>query len=127
MSTVVQFPGPPYLRLRQIATRDGTGVITKWLKQYPAARARFRIRVEHLAKFQRDKWTNKQFKHLGGRPLRDQMGGRQTVSCARFRQRRIFHHGSRLHPQGQGLRAIELHYDSVETNEGGTKWLLANR
>ncbi len=66
MSKVVQLPGPPYLRLRQVAAADGAGVITKWLKQYPAARARFRVRVEYLAKCPDTEWNIKQFKRLGG-------------------------------------------------------------
>ena len=45
---------------------DGIGVITAWLRQYAAARAKFRVRVEHLAKFPRTEWNKKQFRHLGG-------------------------------------------------------------
>jgi putative component of toxin-antitoxin plasmid stabilization module len=61
----VQLPGPPYLRLKQIAGIDKIGVITNWLKKEPAARARFRVRVEYLAKFPETERNKKQFRHLG--------------------------------------------------------------
>ncbi|SRR6266568_386801 len=66
MLKVAELPKPPHLRLRQIAGVGGVGVISKWLKQYPSSRARFRIRVEYLAKIPRTEWTLKQFRPLGG-------------------------------------------------------------
>jgi phage-related protein len=66
MARVVQFPSPPHLRLRQIAGQNPEGVITKWLKSFPSARARFRIRVQNLAKIPRAEWHIKQFRSLGG-------------------------------------------------------------
>jgi hypothetical protein len=65
MAKVAQLSRPPYLRLRQIAGADGVGVISKWLKPYPSARARFRIRAEYLAKIPRTEWTLKQLRPLG--------------------------------------------------------------
>jgi phage-related protein len=66
MPKVVQIARPPYLRIKQLAAADGVGVITKWLLPFPAARAKFRIRVENLAQIPRAEWNIKQFRPLGG-------------------------------------------------------------
>jgi phage-related protein len=53
------------LRLREIA-QDGIGELSKWFAANKGARAKFRIRVQHLQKIHRADWNKKQFRGLGG-------------------------------------------------------------
>lgn len=65
MSNVVQFPVQSSLRLRDIIGTSGKGVIGSWIAAHPGARARLRIRVQHLRRIPRTEWTKKQFRPLG--------------------------------------------------------------
>lgn len=53
------------LRLREIV-RNEQGVLTSWFNRDKAARARFRIRVNHLKRTPRLDWNRKQFHKLDG-------------------------------------------------------------
>ena len=53
----------PTLRIRQMATTSGRGVLKEFLD--PAARAGFRVRVAYLAATKRECWTDQQFRSLG--------------------------------------------------------------
>jgi putative component of toxin-antitoxin plasmid stabilization module len=66
MAILLQFPNPPSIRLQEIVRGNGTGVITAWMSKYPAARARFRVRVRDMQKVPRADWTNQYFRPLGG-------------------------------------------------------------
>lgn len=66
IGNVLQFrPQPPAtsLRLREVA-KDGNGEITRWFVANKGARARFRIRVQHLQKMPRTDWNATQFHKL---------------------------------------------------------------
>lgn len=63
MGDVIQFAAS-HLRLKQAVDVSGQGVIKEWLKKHPQARAKFRVRVKHMARFPRTEWTKKQFRHL---------------------------------------------------------------
>ena len=52
------------LRLREIS-RNGVGRLTTWFSDNRGARAKFRIRVQHLAKIASKDWTWQQFHSLG--------------------------------------------------------------
>jgi phage-related protein len=65
MADVIQFP-QSHLKLREISSDGVIGVLSGWLGRNPEARARFRVRVTHLAKFPRAEWTKKQFRHIRG-------------------------------------------------------------
>jgi hypothetical protein len=56
-------PATPSLRLREVA-KGGIGEITQWFAANRGARARFRIRVEHLQKIPRTDWNVAQFRKL---------------------------------------------------------------
>lgn len=53
------------LRLREIS-RNGIGRLTVWFLDNRGARAKFRIRVQHLRKIERADWSWKQFHGLDG-------------------------------------------------------------
>jgi len=57
-------PQPISLRLREVLN-DESGEITKWFSANSGARAKFRIRVQHLQKIGRGEWNITQFRHLG--------------------------------------------------------------
>ena len=66
MADVLPFrvqPQVPSLRLREVA-KDGIGEITQWFAANKGARARFRIRVQHLQKTPRTDWNVAQFRKL---------------------------------------------------------------
>src|SRR5580658_6209296 len=53
------------LRLREIVRGD-VGELSQWFAVNVSARAKFRIRVQHLQKINRAEWNKKQFRSLGG-------------------------------------------------------------
>jgi phage-related protein len=56
-----------YLRLKEIVSSGQTqGEISRWLADYPAARAAFRIRTNNLALTNRAQWNVTQFRHIEG-------------------------------------------------------------
>lgn len=66
IGNILQFRSQPLatsLRLREVA-RDGKGEITQWFTANKGARAKFRIRVQHLQKMPRTDWNGAQFHKL---------------------------------------------------------------
>lgn len=55
---------PPYLRVRQATDAQAKGLITEWLRKEGEARARFHVRLKHLAKILRAELNKKQFRHI---------------------------------------------------------------
>jgi hypothetical protein len=51
------------LRLREVA-KEGVGEISQWFAENKGARAKFRIRVQHLLKMLRTDWNVAQFRKL---------------------------------------------------------------
>src|ERR1700690_382660 len=66
IENVVAFPAPsPLLHLAELVGANGDGVITVWLLRYPGARAKLRIRIQHLRRVPQADWHKKQFRYLG--------------------------------------------------------------
>ena len=65
MDNVVQFPskGSSNLELQELVGSNNRGVISSWLTA--EMRARLRVRVLNLRKFNRAEWPKTQFRYLG--------------------------------------------------------------
>jgi hypothetical protein len=66
------------LRLREIVRGD-IGELSKWFAANVSARAKFRIRVQHLQKINRAEWNKAQFRGLGDGlfEIKWSLGGKQ--------------------------------------------------
>jgi hypothetical protein len=53
----------PTLRIKQMATASGRGILKEFLNS--AARADFNVRVAYLSSIRRESWTDQQFKAVG--------------------------------------------------------------
>lgn len=51
--------------LREVVGSDCTGEISRWFASNRAARAKFRVRINHLRGFPRTEWNKKQFRSVG--------------------------------------------------------------
>jgi hypothetical protein len=64
MEKILIISGGYLQRLREIASGNGVGVITDWLKKEHAARAKFKVRMAYIGKIPRTDLHKKQFNYL---------------------------------------------------------------